>query len=222
MPSKDATFDNLVADVDVTPDVEETALSTNLNRGWSADPTFDQSDLYISKLRLAQGLTPEVQNREASIGQWVLTACPPMDKPRVIPLLFAKKVRRYGLVGTDKYVACNDHQGPPEADCPNCRTQYEEKLASGNFESKVEDYYQYVVYVPEHSQPAILEFARSGMGAGRILNAMVATRGLGHFAIQLGSNQVKGQRGTYGVPVISLAQATPEELEEAQNFIPRG
>jgi hypothetical protein len=75
-----------------------------------------------------------------------------------------------------------------------------------------------MVYIVDHEQMAVVEFSKTAERVGRLLNTMVAQRGLRNFGVRLGSdNKSEGNR-KYAVPTISPAQVTPEMLTAARNF----
>lgn len=201
---------------------EDSAMEQVSATAYDANPTFSQTDLWVSKLRLAQGQTPEVLASEARAGEWVLTGMPAAKNVTAIPLGFNKPTRRYGIVNGQRYIACNKHVGDVDVDCPNCRIQWDETLSKNpGFQSEAEEYYSYMVYVVEADSPALLELSRTGMAAGRIINTFIFTKGgMAKFGLKLGSKVIEGKKGRYFQATVEMAQVPAEQLERASRFMP--
>lgn len=191
-------------------------------------PMMDSSDLFIPRLRLAQGLTQEVQQGEAKPGQWLVLGNPPMGSAVVVPL---KMARRRELRETDggRTVLCRSTDsivgvGEPGGECETCPMSHWTQDPSNpkkNRAPKCTFIYSYLVYIVETKSLAILEFYRTSVSAGKMVNTFIVQRGLGHFAIQLSAASSQGPRGTYYSPVVRYTEATPELLAEAHTNAPK-
>lgn len=61
---------------------------------FTKDSKIDPSKIQVSQLRVAQGMTQEVKDRQASIGQFVLSNFPAYDTVTLVPL-DAQDIRQY-------------------------------------------------------------------------------------------------------------------------------
>lgn len=187
-------------------------------------PAMDPSDLFIPKLRLAQGLTAEVQSGEAKPGQWLVLGVEPMDEVNIIPVGMA---RRRELRDDDtRSVVCksSDAQhgtGVPGGECALCPMAKWVEVTSGKNKGKTMPpscsfIYSYMVYIVETETMAVLEFYRTSITAGKMLNTMIAQNGIGNFAVALTSTGRSGPKGTFYNPSISSSSVDKEEFEMAR------
>lgn len=75
--------------------------------------------------------------------------------------------------------------------------------------------YSYMVYVIEAKSMAVLEFSRTSITTGKMLNTMIMQRGLGTFAVKLTSASKQGPKGTFYNPTITMTTVKVEELKTA-------
>ena len=188
--------------------VQETGLAR-----YSSQPAFDASDLFIPKLRLAQGLTAEVQSGLAKPGDWLVLGADPMKAPTIVPMMM---VRRRELRDTDenRVVLCRSSDsitgvGNPGGECATCPMNKwipSKKAGGKNSAPPCTFIYSYIVYVVDTEELCVLEFYRTSIPTGKMLNTMVLQKGLGKFAVQLRSNGQQGPKGTYYQPAIAPAK----------------
>lgn len=201
---------------------EEPMQDTGMAR-YSNNPTFDPSDLFIPRLRLAQGLTAEVQSGIAKPGDWLVLGEEPLKSPTIIPMLM---VRRRELRDTDdnRAILCRSSDsitgiGNPGGECASCpmdRWTPSKKKGGKNNAPPCTFIYSYVVYIVDTEALCVLEFYRSSMPTGKMLNTMILQKGLGHFAVQLRSNGQQGPKGTYYSPSIQPAKIKDAAFKAAQ------
>lgn len=188
--------------------VQETGLAK-----YSNTPTLDASDLFIPKLRLAQGLTAEVQTGLAKPGDWLTLGADPMKAATIVPMLM---VRRRELRDTDdgnRAVLCRSSDGVvgvgnPGGECASCPMNKwvpSRKPGGKNTAPPCTFIYSYIVYVVDTEELCVLEFYRTSIPTGKMLNTMVLQKGLGNFAVQLKSTSQQGPKGTYYQPAIQPA-----------------
>ena len=191
---------------------------------YSTAPAIDASDVFIPKLRLAQGLTTEVQNGYAKPGQWLISGEDPMDKVVIVPLMMNRR-RELRDADENRQVVCRSFDslkgvGDPGGDCATCPmakwTQGKGKNAK-NSAPACNFIYSYVVYIVDLDTVTIHEFSRTSIAAGKMLNTMTLQRGLGTFACELSSNASKGPRGTFSSPVVNGAKVTDKILAAAKS-----
>lgn len=194
-------------DVDPEP-VQDTGLAK-----YSNTPTLDASDLFIPKLRLAQGLTAEVQSGLAKPGDWLMLGADPMKTATIVPMLM---VRRRELRDNDegnRAILCRSADGVvgvgnPGGECASCPMNKwvpSRKPGGKNTAPPCTFIYSYIVYVVEIEELCVLEFYRTSIPSGKMLNTMVLQKGLGNFAVQLKSTSQQGPKGTYYQPAIQPA-----------------
>jgi hypothetical protein len=210
--------------IEVVDEGEALVPRSNLSV-YSDHPTLDGSDLFIPKLRLAQGLTAEVQSGEAKPGQWLLLGMVPVENVTVVPIGMAKR-RELREVGS-RTVLCRsadavNGNGEPGGACDTCEFSHwlpapvkKGQPAGTNMAPKCTFIYSYMVFVVESKKMAILELSRTGELAGRMLNTMIVQSGFGNFAVKLGSTSKKGPQGLYYAPSISATSAKAEDLKRA-------
>ena len=189
---------------------------------FSTKVEFGSEDLVIPRLRLAQGLTGEVQDGSAKPGQWLLTGYPPADNLTIIPLLFSRNRALRDDAGgvqcrsTDSVVGI----GTPGGVCSQCPMN---TWADGPKGERIPPVcvfsYTYICYVTEHDTIAMIDFRRTSIQAGKTLNTIVAQRGIANFAVKLHNNKQQGKRGTFYQMVVQPVQVSAEMLEKARNFI---
>lgn len=202
-------------------EVDESRISKSNMPTYSDQPAMDSSDLFIPRLRLAQGLTQEVQSGEAKPGQWLVLGMEPMDEVDVIPM---GMTRRRELRDPDtRSVACRSGDGVtgvgnPGGDCASCpMAEWTQPAKKGgkNRAPACSFMYSYLVYVVEIGQMAILEFSRTSITTGKMINTMVMQRGIGTFAIRLDSVSKQGPAGSYYSPTVSASSVKPDVLKKA-------
>lgn len=211
----------------VVPSTNDKALQTEAYSpldGYTTEPVFEQGEAYIPKLRLAQGLTAEVQSGEARPGQWLLIGHVPVDEMVVVPMAFARKRELRDDASRD--ILCFSPngvtgQGDPGGSCEACplgswhpNPDYDEtdKKSWKRLPPPCDQYYSYIVYSVTHDAMAILELRKSALKPGRILNTMVKQAGLGNFAVIVGTKKNQGVKGTFGTP--EFKAVTSAESEE--------
>jgi hypothetical protein len=220
---------------DMTSGKEEGSGSTELatvqavQTVLSAAPEFDKDDLQHPKLRLAQGLTPEVQDGAARPGDWVLNGFDPEKAVTIVPLLMGKdRARR----DDDNNLLCSSGDGKtgvgtPGGDCSACpfaKWRPNPKDPKGkNLPPECGLGYVYVAFSITHDCLVQVDFRKSAATVGKTLNSLVNSKGLGQFAVTLSgkseSRTVRGKQVTFGVPLMAPAKVDPDELERARDAL---
>lgn len=174
-------------------------------------PVLNSEDIMIPRLRLAQGLTEEVQSGDAKPGDWIVTGYPPSREITAVPMMFTR-TRIY--LDQERTLICKSDdgetgRGDPLGEgvgvyaCSKC------PLAdwSGPKESRVPPActfgYSYMMYIKEFNAMAVLDFKRTSINVGKQLNTMVASRGIASFAVKLSGKQEESKRGKYYTPNIA-------------------
>jgi hypothetical protein len=208
-------FNSMIEEGEDTAIVPQSGLTN-----YSQTPQLDSQDLFIPRLRLAQGLTAEVTNGEAKAGQWLVLGSSPMETTTVIPVAMTKRRELRDVEA--RMVVCRSVDsvtgiGDPGGDCGICpMAQWVKNAKTGkNNAPECSFIYSYMVYVVEAKTLAVLEFTRTAITAGKMLNTMIVQGGIGTFAITLGASGRQGPKGNYYSPTISPAKITKVELTAA-------
>lgn len=172
----------------------------------------DPEDVDRPHLRLAQGLTEEVQSGSARPGQWLLTGFEPVAEVTFIPLAYAKTFEHRN----------EDDAGTTPCDNPACELREWTGPKDARKPPVCTKVFNYLGYSVDHDALAVLKFRRSGERAGKRMNTVVARGGLGNVAVKLSAAQQQGPKGTYFLPVVAAVQPTPEALKAANERMKLG
>jgi len=205
--------------------IDETAVSF---RGavYTQTPQFTPDDMLLPKLRLGQGLTPEVMDGNGRAGQWFMTGYDAMTSPTVIPLMVGKKRRRVKQGDQDRTILCSSPDaihgiGDPGIACAECPfSKWSPNPGGGrNNPPECDLIYSYPCYVVEAGTFAIVEFSRTSEGAAKLLNLLSQSKGLGKFAVRLDAVQQKNDRYQYYQAQPRRVDVDPAEYELAKEFV---
>lgn len=191
-------------------------------QSYSNAPVFDAEDILIPRIRLAQGLTNEVQAGTAKPGQWIVTGFEPADEITIVPLLASRQRR---LTDEDFQTLCQSSDGvtgvgTPGGACSKCpKNQWTDGPKGRRNPPACTFSYAFVVYVVDFETMAIVEFRRTGIQAGKTLNTNVMRFGLGRFAAILRSGAKQGPRGAYYTATVVPTKVTEEILSQAREFL---
>ena len=227
MPAK-SPFDEMVSTQEPTTAElapvgdEETILATT--KQYTAAPDFDNDDLAFPRLRLAQGLTPEVQNGDAKPGQWVMTGQDAQTKVTFIPLGYTKARILKSQGQGQRETLCQSPDGirgfgTPGGDCKSCplaNWRPNPDDPKRNLPPACNLVYSYVGYSESHDMLCSIEFSRMSEGAAKWLNTLIKARGMGTFAIELGSAQQKNNKGIFYTPEIKYVKVSDEIIAHAK------
>jgi hypothetical protein len=212
--SEQMSMDEFFPPAEIEP--EEIGTFTAMT-AFSDTPAFDSSDIMPTLLRLAQGLTAEVQAGDAKPGQWLLPGHDPYESVTVVPLLFSKR-REYRDADTNEILCVSDDsrtgEGVPGGSCESCPLSHWVGEGKKRKPPQCVFMYAYVVYVMEAQTPALLLFRKSALSVGRMLNSLVAQHGMRNTVIRLTAKGQQGRQGSYYIPAIS-----PVSTEDAQTAL---
>lgn len=222
-PAYESLLEEDVIDPELA-EVDDSTMPVSMSN-YSNAPVLDGSDLFIPRLRLAQGLTQEVQDGMAKPGEWLVLGGKPLKELRVVPVAMTK--RREMRDPDTRGVVCRSGDaihgvGNPGGECSACpMSQWVKGKPKGrstvakNEPPPCSFMYSYIVYILDINATAILEFSRTSIPAGKMLNTMIMQRGIGNFALKLSAASKQGPKGTFYNPVVAMAIAKPEELKKA-------
>lgn len=192
-------------------------------------PHFNPDEIGLPRLRLAQGLTAEVVNQQAHSGQWVLTGYEAQDTVRIVPLMFS---RARALRDRELKVLCQSADaklgvGEPGGSCEQCpKAKWTEAVAGGknqppkNNPPECDLIYSYMCWSFTHETLIAVEFKKTSINVGKTLNTLIATKGLGNFAVVLSSSKQQNPRGSFFVAQAVMSPLSPEEHQQALSVIP--
>lgn len=220
MAEKSSEFNSMVSGVgDVDAEEEQTGIQL---ANFQSTIDLESDDVMIPRLRLMQGLSTEVQDGSASPGQWVLSGYEPKDSVTFVPLLFA---RNRTLRDDEGGILCRSRdakigEGEPGGVCDECiMNKWIDNEKGPNTPPKCAFSYVYVGYVEEFDSVALVEFRRTSINAGKMLNTVSAQRGLGNFAVKLKTSKQTGKRGTFYQAVVQPRQAEEALLAAARTAL---
>lgn len=200
-------------------------------RAYSAEtPSFAADEIGIPRLRLAQGLTAEVQEQRAHSGQWVLTGFEAEDTVRVAPLMFS---RARTLRDKELNVLCQSADGKtgtgvPGGSCEQCpKSKWTEAVAGAgknqppkNNPPECDLIYSYICYSFTHGTIIAVEFKKTSIAVGKTLNTLIATKGMTNFAVTLGASRQQNTRGSFFVATVTNSPLTDEEHSLVVSVLP--
>ena len=163
-------------------------------------------DITIPRLRLAQGLTKEVQDGVAKPGEWLLSGAVPRQEIMANVIAIAK-FRRLNKED-DGTVLCRSEDGntgigDPGGVCEDCPMSKWTNSTNGgrNAPPPCSFGYRYLLDIEGYGQ-AVYEMKKTALSAAKALNGMVVRAGYGNTRIVLRSQKGTGARGTFYIPSI--------------------
>lgn len=187
------------------------------------DSKPDLSKLQIPRLRLAQGMTPEVAERRASIGQYVLTNFPPADSVQLVPLA-AQAIRQYRpdpKAPPKCYAPTGVHGiGDPGIVCADCKLSWwgpKNEKTGRSTPPPCQEGVALRAYSISHRSVVDFQFMGRRMSDGAFIQAQAMSFGYGNFVIELTSKSVKNDRGQWFEPEVTIVGDVPEDHRELVN-----
>lgn len=213
--------DDVETSIVVVPD--DSAIPMNLAAYNNVKPQFDREDVFIPQLRLAQGLTEDVINRAADVGQWLLQGYAPKDFVDVAILGYAKMRALYNR--ETKITDCRSDDakhgiGTPGGDCEQCPlAEWGKRGANGKGTPPACGvYYSYQAVSLTHGSPCVINLRNTALNAGKSINSTLAMRGFGGCIIRIGSSKTKNDKGTFAVPTVTSRDITPADKERVASL----
>ena len=184
---------------------------------FTRDATLDLSKLQISTLRLAQGMTQEVVDRKAGIGDYVLTNFPSAQEVTLVPL-GATNIRSYKPEPT-KPAKCSAPTGDfgfgdPGGVCEECPLSKWGERDETTGKSKPPPCNNGVVmraYSITHKCLVDFQFMGGEASKGSFIQQQAMSFGWAGFAIKMGASQKSNNRGSWYIPEIEMLGEVPEE-----------
>lgn len=206
----------------------ETEVSIS-GRSYATAADFSSDEVAVPRLRLAQGLTQEVQNQMAHPGQWVLTGYDAEDEVRIAPVMFS---RARALRDKELNVLCSSKDaktgtGDPGGSCESCpMAKWTEAVSTGKNQPPKNDpprcdlIYSYLCWSFTHETLIAVEFKKTSINVGKTLNTLIATKGLGNFAVRLSSSRQQNSRGSFFVAQVVNSPMTDEDHSTVVSVVP--
>lgn len=191
--------------------LEDNSAPTGLG-GLTSTPVFERDEVSLPRLRLAQGLTPEVQEGTAKPGQWVLGGHDAVDTVTFIPLMMGVDWGHRDK-DTGVFAPCNNPR------CTGRAWGANDPRTGKGTPPWCTRIYRYLGYSVEHGVTAEVHFSKSGEIVARELNTLIATKGMGNFAIALGKQTKNGPRGNYFLPAVRQVAVPSQELDTARMLV---
>jgi len=189
---------------------------------------FDMSELKIPFLRLASGMTPEVKERKANEGQWLLSGHGPVDQVELV-VTGVTRFREYrDNVSQETHCRSGDGvigKGAPGGVCAKCPlAQWGERdpQTGKGTPPPCNAGFSYQVYSLTHGQPAVLSLRKTAIAAAKTINTMIHLRKVKNFVVVLNhKDQVSpvGKNQTYPVPDCVGRQITPDERAQVEEAL---
>lgn len=187
------------------------------------DAKPDLSKLQISRLRLAQGMTQEVAERRASIGQYVLTNFPAFDEVELVPFR-AQNTRQYKP----------DPKAPPQcaapmgdfgfgnpggvcAECPLSKWGPRNEKTGKATPPPCKEAVVMRAYSLTHRTVVDFTFMGRIASKGAFIQAQAMALGWANFVIRLKSSSTKNDRGQWYEPEIEIEGDIPQEHRDLVN-----
>jgi hypothetical protein len=181
---------------------------------------LDLSKLSIPSLRLAQGMTAEVNERKANIGQFVLTNFPAYDSVVLVPL-GATEIRTY-KPDPKKPAQCHAPTGDygfgnPGGECAVCPLSHWGEYNEATGKSTPPPCKEGVLvraYSVTHRSMVDFQFLAGERNKGSFIQQQAMSFGWSGFAIKLTSVAKSNNRGSWFIPQIEMLNEVPEDQKE--------
>jgi hypothetical protein len=188
---------------------------------YSSKVELDQDDIVWPRLKLIQGISPDVMNGVAKPGQWMIAGNEPMNELTIIPMLFQKRRER---ITKDFEILCKSQDakvgvGDPGGVCEKCSMAQFSGPRNARKAPECALVYSYLVWVVELGTVAMLDFKKTSAPIGKLVNTVAAQKGLGNFALKLGHRQQSSKAGAYMVPQVNPIQVAHEVLATAREAL---
>ena len=204
---------------------EDLALpETGILSMYTQQPEFSPEDVRMPYLRLAQGLTAEVQEGTARPGQYVVEGFAAEKDVTLIPVGFAK-MQELRTADEKRERLCFSSDalqgtGEPGGACTQCEFNEwrpPEEEGGKNRPPICRFSYGYLFYSEQHDTILGFQFKGKALSVAKKLNTVVNHHGMGKIAVTMGSETKTTPGGsTYFVPTIAvIADTDPALIESA-------
>lgn len=188
---------------------------------FTTDAKPDINKLQISQLRLAQGMTAEVTERKAQIGQFVLSNFPAYDEVVIVPLL-AQDIRVF-KPDPKAPPHCQAPTGTwgvgnPGGDCSQCplsKWGRRDPATGRSAPPRCKEGVFLRAYSATHRCLVDFQFLGRAVVKGAFIQQQAMAFGFGSFALRLTSQAVKNDKGQWFEPNLEILSEIPEDHADA-------
>lgn len=194
---------------------------------FTANKRFDASEVMTPRLVLAQGLSPEVRERKAQSGDWLLLGHEPEQS---VTLVIAGHTEQRRFVEQGKQVArcwspdAIQGYGNPGVKCEDCEfakwTDTGRKDAQSgrtiNLRPPCDELDTFVAFSLTHGMPVTWSLKGTGAKAARFLKTLSNGLGMGNFAVEVTAVSKSKDGRAWHEPVIKIANEV--DKEQAQMY----
>lgn len=184
---------------------------------FTRDSAPDPKKLQVSQLRIAQGMTAEVKERKANVGQFVLSNFPAYDSVILIPF-DAQDIRQY-KPDPKKPAVCHAPTGDfgfgkPGGVCELCPLQEWGEYNEATGKSKPPPCKEGITvrfYSIAHRSMVDYIFLAGEKGRGAFIRQQSLSFGWTGFAIRMTSKNKSNSQGDWFVPEVEMLETVPED-----------
>lgn len=187
---------------------------------FTKDAALDPNKIQVSQLRVAQGMTQEVKERQASIGQFVLTNFPAYDTVTVVPL-GAQDIRQF-KPDPKKPPMCQAPTGDfgfgnPGGECSLCPLSRWGDLNEATGKSTPPACKEGVTvrsYSLTHRCMVDYVFLAGERSKGAFIQQQAMSFGWSGFALEMSTMEKSNPKGSWLVTNIKMLEEVPEDQRE--------
>lgn len=237
-----AVMDNVTPNTSFGPD--EGSIEAGMSANWSDKISLPGGMIGEPWMTLTQG-NSKIDPKEAPPGEWFVEAFGSVPNPIVVPLKFGMG-RRYSRndeknnpvtacyaptnsVYEDLHGIAKTEDGPGIL-CAGCRLSKWTPALDSNGNQKIgpdnkpvnnpplcKESYDYVVWSVDHGIPVKVSFRGSGTKVGKLIAQLGMAKGLGNFAVRLGSER-RTEPFVFISPTVTIlrGEAAESAVEMAQ------
>jgi hypothetical protein len=199
---------------------------------YQAGKTFDASETMTPRLALAQGLSPEVRDRKAEVGDFLVMGHEPVKSVILVPAGHTKqrrfveqgqmKARCYSPDGEQGYgnpgIAC--------AECPFSKWSDTGRIGDDgkpiNAPPPCSEIESFVAFSVTHGMPVVWPLKGTAAKTARFLKTLSNGLGMGNFAIEVNAETRTGKGRSWVEPVIKIAPEVSRDEAQAYAMVALG
>jgi len=196
---------------------------------YTTGKVFDASDVITPRLALAQGLSPEVRERKAEVGDWLLMGHDPV-KEVILVIAGHSDQRRYVPMGQQKAECWSPdgkqgygNPGIKCADCPLSKWQDSGRLKPNgqphNTPPPCSEIDSFVAFSVTHGMPVTWPLKGTAAKKARFIKTLCNGLGMGNFAIKVTSIDRSENGRAWQEPEVVIDQSVSKEEAQAYAMI---
>lgn len=213
---------------------ETTAISTQV-----AAPAFGgdsqalaafgltQEDVQFPRLRIAQGLTPEVADGKARAGDLLITGAEPMQAVVIVPFMVRKTREMLKKGSFDRLCHSDDTHtgiGNPGGACATCpMAQWGTDADGKGIPPACSVVYTFGAWALDASThdaigPVVFSFKKTSANAAKQINMFAMMNGWGGFGLRVTTKKTTKGVNIFQEPVLASTKIEPEVLAMVREF----